>query len=90
MKKLGVLLSVVFLAACNNTATVKIDTDSAGTKLEHKFDTVSANIQEQAGKAWDSTKAGLKEAGKNIKEKVKEGLDNVEVNIKRDTSGKKQ
>ena len=84
MKKLWILALMVFLGACNNSASVSIYTDT----VENKIDTLGDKAEDKAERLWDTTKADLKEAGKNIKEKVKEGLDKVEVNIKTDTTRK--
>jgi hypothetical protein len=80
MKKMVILGCVVILASCNNSATVTIGNDTIGRKV----DTVGS----KAERLLDTASADLKEAGKNIRNKVKEGLDKVEVNIKTDTTHK--
>ncbi len=77
MKTWLILMIVVVFTACTDSATVTVKTDSVGTKIEEK-----------AEKVWDTAKENLKETGREIRDKVKDGLDNVEINIKRDSTEK--
>ncbi|HEU4469587.1 MAG TPA: hypothetical protein VFR58_00765 [Flavisolibacter sp.] len=59
-KNLGwISLVVVFLAACDNEAKIKVDLDSVGKK----FDTAAERI-------WDSTKAKAKDLGERIENRL--------------------
>lgn len=77
MKNWLILMVIAGLTACNDSATITVKTDSVGTRIEEK-----------AGKVWDTAKENLKETGREIRNKVKDGLDNVEINIKRDSTEK--
>jgi hypothetical protein len=61
MKRMWPLVLVlVMMSACNNSAEVTVKVDSLGRKL----DTIAKN-------AWDSTKKGVR----NLEEKINEKLD---------------
>jgi hypothetical protein len=56
MKKIGILLvGLMILTACNNTAT-----------LENKADSLGKKVDSIGNKVWDSVKAGSKELKERI------------------------
>jgi len=57
MKKLGILMSLWMLTACNNTAT-----------LENKADTLVKKVDSASQRLWDSGKKDVKE----LKEKIED------------------
>ncbi|HEY6955543.1 MAG TPA: hypothetical protein VI385_09880 [Flavisolibacter sp.] len=56
MKKLGILLILGMLMACNNTST-----------LENKADSLAKHVDSASERLWDSGKKDVKE----LKEKIK-------------------
>jgi chaperonin cofactor prefoldin len=60
MKKLGILMSLGLLIACNNTAT-----------LENKADSLGKKVDSLSQKAWDSGKKDVKELKEKIEDQFK-------------------
>ena len=60
MKKLGILVCLGILTACNNTAT-----------LENKADTLGKKVDSVSRKLWDSGKKDVKELKEKIEDQFK-------------------
>ena len=60
MKKLGILVSLAMLMACNNNAT-----------LENKADSLTKKVDSTGERLWDSGKKDVKELKGKIKDQFK-------------------